>query len=361
MHELNQAYPPEVLGAEAWVDRWGGADASCGFDPSKRQHCDLWMIPQRVDVQVLFYNKGIFEAEGVRRQFSSKTGRDLQLPETWDDYARVAKGLHGLSYRGGSVIGCAETLGKTHYAFEFFAARFWSMLSAETGNPPDFFDVKMGRYAPTFNGQAGLRAIRHLRSLRPYWAPGSEQAAHGNTIRAFAQGSVALCPQWYTFAADTSLTYALGERLGITLLPGTRGLDQTVNRTPSIGGGGLAIPKNARDKQKAWAAIRYLTSEEFCEAAAMKGATVARPSVYRNPDIRSRNPWTDVYLESISRSVARPRMQEFVMAEAIIGQTISDAVLADRDEIAIDVINRGAIRMEPLLANIRTSVKQVGF
>jgi multiple sugar transport system substrate-binding protein len=41
----------------------------------------IWLVPQRADVQVLFYNRSIFEDAAVRKTFRQRTQRDLVVPE----------------------------------------------------------------------------------------------------------------------------------------------------------------------------------------------------------------------------------------------------------------------------------------
>ncbi len=337
--EFTDVYPENVRSSESLVDG------------------RIFMVPQRVDVQVLFFNKAIFQSSDVKKQYQRRVGRELEIPNTWPEYSVVAQGLHGLTFEGSQIVGCAETLGKSneyHYAFEFFATRYWSMLGATAGGTAarlDFFQQVGGRSEPIFQGAGGVEAIRHLRSLRGCWAEGSDSADHAQTIAQFKEGNVALCPQWYTFYADASLRRALGDRLGVALMPGTHAKTQGgILRTPSFGGGGLGIPTNARDKEKSWAVIRYLTGQRFCETSALKGAIVAREPTYWNPEIKNRNPAVDTYLTSLEFAVPRPRLKQFVEIETIIGERVHAAIMGSGTKPIEAYLDEAARQVTSLLS-----------
>src|ERR1700733_11238071 len=129
---------PKVVEAEGVLDR------------------KIWLIPQRADVQVLFYNREIFSDENVKVEFKKNSGLDLKVPETWEEYERTARGLKDISHKGTVIIGCAETLKRPHFAFEFFATRYWSISGQ------DFFDPA---FNPVFNNAGGVEALKYLFSL----------------------------------------------------------------------------------------------------------------------------------------------------------------------------------------------------
>jgi ABC-type glycerol-3-phosphate transport system substrate-binding protein len=327
MPDFKEAYTRKVRNAEAMLSHQSAFDSEEHCSLKDEGECDLWMIPQRVDVQVLFYNRMIFEDPGIRAQYRKRSGQDLRIPITWDEYEFVAKNLHGLRAPFGDVVGCAETLGVPHYSVDFFVSRYWSMLDpAQTAGESDLFGWRDGRREPVFQQQAGIQTIDHFRRLQPYWAQDSDIADHSRTISRFARGDVALCPQWYTFCADSELSHSLGDNVGIALLPGTQH-GTFLHRTPSIGGGGLAIPSNARDVEKSWAYIRYVTGETFCRLAALRGSVVARHEVHHDPATRSRFPAVNVYLESLQLALKRPRLRGYTGIETLLGTWFNAAII----------------------------------
>lgn len=280
-----------------------------------------WLIPQRADVQVLFYNKAIFDSPEIREQFRIRTGGELKVPETWEEYAAVARGLHGLRLSGDTIIGCAETLKRPHFAFEFFATRYWSM----TGR--DFFD---STNKPIFHEPGGVAALEYLSSLRNVWAPGSLGAGHDETVTTFTSGRTAMMPQWFAFYAVLKKAEGgLGERLGVSMMPGARSDDGSIRRAPSIGGGSLGISANSANMEAAWQFIKFMTSRQIMAEAALNGEIITRKSAYENPEVRNRNPAIDVYRQSLDISKFRPRSVAYAAIETAIGEGVSRALAGE--------------------------------
>jgi multiple sugar transport system substrate-binding protein len=285
-----------------------------------RLNDEIWLIPQRADVQVLFYNKAIFEDTGVRDAFKKSTGRALGVPATWDEYVTTAKGLHGLPYKGAKIVGSAETLKRPHFAFEFFATRYWSISGQ------DFFDAN---FKPTFNSPGGVAALNLMSSLKHSWAPGSLNAAHDETVTAFSGGLVALTPQWFGFYSTFKAPDALGNHLGVAEMPGVALPDGKIRRAPSIGGGSLGIAANARSPDAAWEFIQFMTSPDMMTAGAKAGEIVTRRSAYRAAASSQTNPDVTTYLASLEIAKFRPRSIDYAAIESAIGEAVSRSLVGE--------------------------------
>jgi multiple sugar transport system substrate-binding protein len=242
-------FGPKVLAAESMLDG------------------HTWLIPQRADVQVLFYNKAIFGDAALDELFRKRTGKPLAVPQTWADYAATSRTLNGAQRGGATLVGCAETLKRPHFAFEFFATRYWSISGL------DFFDPH-GR--PLFDSPGGVDALDFLVSLKDVWAPGSLNASHDETKTALVSGRVAMAPQWFASYADLKKAQGgLGANLGVALMPGVA-TPEGIRRAPSIGGGSLGISRNSAHQDEAWAFIKFMTSPEIMRAGALDGEIVPR-------------------------------------------------------------------------------------
>lgn len=332
--EFNSDYTEAILKAEAYWPPYGANDSK------------LYLIPHRADVQVLFYNKAIFEDASVLEAFKKITKRDLYVPETWEEYVTTAKALTGIPFQDGLITGCAETLKPSHFAFEFFACRYWAMAGA--GN--DFFDSSG---TSLFVSSAGINAINHFQELLSAGAlvSGSLTADHESTIRAFGNGRVALCPQWYTFYPTLK---GLIKNLGVALLPGVSNQAGSILRTPSIGGGSFGIPSNSSNPENGWAFIKYFTDKPFSESSAQQGAVVPRNSTYMKPEVSSTIPELDVYRNSLEISRFRPRVAHFTEVETIIGSAISQAIMGTKEQTKA-TLEEAAAKVQALTKNNKSS------
>jgi len=299
-----------------------------------------WLIPQRADVQVLFYNKAIFADPGVQSAYLTNTHSALKVPQTWQEYAATARGLSGISFEGHPIVGCAETLKRPHFAFEFFATRYWSFSG------DDFFDAS---FKPLFAQQSGIQALDFLASLKDVWAPGSLNAAHDETISALASGTVAMAPQWYAaYATLKKPSGGLGARLGVALMPGIDIGSGKIRRAPSIGGGSLGISANSAHKDEAWSFIKFITGRDIMAAGALAGEIITRKSAYADPRVRQNNPSVDVYLQSLELSKFRPRSTEYAAIETAIGEGVSRVLAGEATASAAlaDAV-REVLRIQP--------------
>jgi len=250
--------------------------------------------------------------------------RELTVPSTWQEYYDVAEffAREGTTARK-RFFATGETLKRPHFAFEFFAMRYWSITGEQFLNGTE----------PQFASPGGIKALTYLASLRQYAAPGSANAAHDETISAFASGQIAMAPQWYAFYATlrNPKGSTVVDQLGVAPVPGARLTDGTIRRTPSIGGGGLGIAADARDRESAWTFIRFVTSPSFMADGALRGMIMPRVSGFANPEVRRRNPAVDVYLSSLKAAWFRPRLVKYAEVESIIGRAVSRAFVGEAD------------------------------
>lgn len=275
----------------------------------------VWLIPQRADVQVLFYRLDLFEDPGVRATFQQTRDRPLTVPDTWEEYQEVATFFTeiGESYTP-RLWGSGETLLSDHYAFEFFALRYWAYSDTT------FLEGSI----PIFDSPSGRQALEALVALREIAAPSSPQWDHAGTIGAFSGGFTAMAPQWYANFVTLVRDTAVAGKLGVALVPGVR-RGEGITRTPSIGGGSLGIPSDSRMKAEAWEFIKHMTSGPFLARLALEGAIVPRRSAYQDPRVREAFPAVDVYLQSLDIARFRPRLTQYAQVEDKIGEAVSAA------------------------------------
>lgn len=69
---------------------------------------DGWLLslPRNIDVRLLYYRCDLFEDSSERANFQQATGRELRVPETWEELAQIAKfftrppELYGFAFPG---------------------------------------------------------------------------------------------------------------------------------------------------------------------------------------------------------------------------------------------------------------------
>lgn len=155
-------------------------------------------MPLVIDTLALFYNKDIFNAKGV-----------AQPPATWEEFARVAAKLSGVSPTGdvsesGAALG---TFRNVSHAFEILSG-----LMLQSGDPI----IRPGSRDPAL-GRAAAEALSFYASFAD---PGAENfswtSRKNESLAAFAQGEAAMA---FGFARDVPAVLGRNPRLALGVAP----------------------------------------------------------------------------------------------------------------------------------------------
>ena len=283
----------------------------------------IWLIPQRADAQSLFYRKDLFEDEKNKQEFKKRFGYELKPPDTWLQFRDIAEFFTRDTNNDGKIdlYGTILTLKRPHFAFEFFAMRYWAFTNQQ------FLDEN---HNPIFNSPRGVEGLKFLTGLKKYAPPGVSNWQHDEAISAFASGMAAMCPQWFAFNPvlnDPNASKIVG-KIGVALIPGMIH-DGRLVRAPSIGGGSFGIPVDSKNKEEAWTFIKYMTGKEFMRNAAIKGAIVTRKSSYADPEVLKAQPDFAIHLQTLNISWFRPRLVRFAELQEIVGLAVSRAFIGE--------------------------------
>jgi multiple sugar transport system substrate-binding protein len=140
------------------------------------------------DVAMLYYRKDALENPDYRKKFKEKHGRELAVPRTWEDLAKVAEFFTGWAW---------GPTGRPGYGFQTstweraYADQQWAPMMASAGGNWFTQDLK-----PGWNNEAGVRALRDLKGLLAYAPPGSISFSWNHTMENVFAEDVALV-LWY--------------------------------------------------------------------------------------------------------------------------------------------------------------------
>jgi len=111
---------------------------------------------------------------------------------------------------------------------------------------------------------------------------------------------------------------------------------------------GMAIPRNARNKDLSWALIKELSTRESTIRAAINGNGPVRPSAYDNPGVRDLAPWSDFEKAVLpSARLVLPGFENAAKAMDIYMEELQRAMLGQAEpQQAMDAAKA---RIDPLL------------
>jgi multiple sugar transport system substrate-binding protein len=288
----------------------------------------IYTIPLDGDFQMVYYRSDLLAQEG------------LEAPQTWDDYANIAKTFHGRDLNGdgdpdyGSCI--AKARGQQSYWFITSVAG--AFLQSQGTNQGAFFDTET--LTPLVNNEAFAKALDVYAETTQYGPPDELNLNVGDTRSLFTSGRCALSMDWGdigTLAIDPE-TSTVQDKVGAVILPGSaQVLDRAtgkltdctaelcphatdgVNHAPfaAFGGwsGGINAAADAVVKDATYAFFSYMAQPAQANVDVTIGKTGFNP--YRTSQFLNRQAWVEAgmspaaasdYLGAIEASLASPNM-----------------------------------------------------
>jgi len=227
---------------------------------------DLVGLPRNIDVRLLYYRRDLIESAENRKRFKAEFGRDLGVPETWEEFGEVARfltappSMYGTLYPG---------------RFSGLFGTWYELMAMAGGQLVD--DANK----PVFNSGAGIWALGFLRDLHTTWRTTPQnlpELYYDDVAEYFCRGRVAMVTDWpggYHRCCNPE-TSQVADIFDVSIYPtGPAGI-----RRAYAGIFMFAIPRSVRDMPAALELLLFLTSEESQYEEARQGALAVRPAVH---------------------------------------------------------------------------------
>lgn len=293
------AYDPEDL-ITGYVQNIGVAGGKKGYLPGPTGA--LYGIPFGSETSVLGYRKDIFEKH------------NLKVPETYDELLDLAckipqlePGMAGLTSRGASGH-------QTSHAFLLHLAPLGGR----------FYDDK---WNPTVNNEAGVKAGEALKTILECGPEGGTSFGYAEMKNAFLQGKAAM------FLDSTSVAGEVDdpEKSKIVGKVGWAMHPKGVRRGSQTGGFGIAIPKNAQNKEAAFLLMQWLTSKRVDKMIALAGGNPSRFSTHEDAEVNAARPYMKTFGEALKYADPdwRPIIPTWGEVNTELGTILNKAMTGD--------------------------------
>lgn len=288
-----------------------------------------YTVPLDGDVIMLYYRKDAFENPTAKQRFKAKTGRELRIPETWQEYVEAAAFFTGWDWAGNGkpcygVLEAQRPKDVGPYIFTAHAAAY----AAHPDAPGTlFFDPDT--MEPQVANEGWVQALEDWKALR---ASGPSQMityGGGDQRGNFVAGNYALAIDWPDIgilAQDDSQSI-VKDKLGYAIIPGSKRVwnanngswdDMSdVSRAPYLGWGGwhASVAATSQNQAAAWHFANFLDTTRNALTAVTTPGTARGP--YRtdhfNPAVwkKSAVKFTDPapYLQAQQESFGHPNVQ----------------------------------------------------
>jgi multiple sugar transport system substrate-binding protein len=225
----------------------------------------LLSIPRNIDVRLLYYRRDLFSDPTEQERFRATTGRELRVPETWEELAQAARhftrppDLFGFAFPG-------RDSGLFGTFFELVAMAGGQLFRPDLR--PGFNDAA-GRWALGF-----LHRLYAVEKVTPTELP---EMRYDEASGIFLEGRCAMVADWpggfHRYL--NPLESRVRDRFDLALYPaGPSG-----QRWVYAGGHAFAVPTSVGNEEGAKALLKFLTSADAQWHEARHGALPVLKSV----------------------------------------------------------------------------------
>ena len=287
---------------DAYVHNIGIAGGKKGYLSGKTG--SLFGIPFGAETSALAYRKDIFEKHG------------LKVPKTYDELLDVACKIPKLEPGMGGLSSRAASGNQAAHAFFLHFNPLGGRIFDDHWNT-------------ILNSQAGIKAAEALKTIIDCGPKGVTEFGFGDALKAFLQGKAAMYLDTTVIAPlmnNPKKSKVVGK---VAWAPHPKG----VRRSSLTGGFGLAIPKNAKNKEAAFLLMQWLTSKKVDKMIALAGGQPSRYSTHFDSDVNKKHPYMKVFGKALKYADPdwRPIIPEWGKINADIATTMNKIITENLD------------------------------
>lgn len=275
-------------------------------------------LPANQDAYGLMYRKDLFESAEEKAAFKAKYGRELRVPETYQEAKEVAefftrpdKGLYGWGQMGGRDYDFATTASNSF---------LWS-FGGELYNP------KTNEIAGYLNSPASIDGVQAYVDMFKFGPPGSGNWGFDEVNASFQQGQLAMAMQWFYFNgsnADPKVN-KFADVTGFGILPGAMGRDGKFRRQFSVGGQGMGINKYSKKLPELVKFMEWYFQPEQQKRYAAVCQTGLR-AVLESPDWQGLNSYNAQFANALQYLNDYWHLPEYPVLLDILQEEVSNAI-----------------------------------
>lgn len=285
------------------------------------------------DALSLYYRQSYFDDPDSQEAFEADYGRELAVPETWEEFNEVAE-----FFAQQNGAGTALMLSRVQMPFEF-AQRYYSQGG-------QWFDPET--MEPQINGPAGVATVEAMIETIRHSPSGVLGYGFTETLDDFVQGRIPMIVQW----PDAGIVSGDPERaaadvvgdVGYAPVPGTI-INGELHQPQSLAWGNcLQMSRDSENKEAAYQFARYFTSADVSGRTVPMGVGLDpyRYSHIENSDLRQQfegaDEWLDQHLATTEEGIPDLRIPGAQRYYDLIAEHLGQAFVQNQDDLeALDV------------------------
>lgn len=331
-------YDTAVYNAEDPVARFPETEAPGDVEAIREEGFEIYGLPLQANALTMAYRKDLFEDPAQQEAYRVAYGTDLRVPQTWEEFAQVAKFF---TQPDKDLYGTTVMAGVGDWATDDFK----TLLAGFGGNGTLVSDD----LSLDFNSPEGVRALTYYRDLIASGAvpPGSTSASWDEAAASFGAGLTAMTMNYHKVELDEGVQ---GE-IGYALVP------EGADRGPHFGTWMLSLNANGENKEWAYRAATWLTAEEQQLEMTKNQLHPSRTSVYEQlangaAADESQAEFYEVLGESLAVGQGRARLTNYMEVSQAIAVQVNRAASGAAEPAAA---------LETAAQDVRTLLEDAGY
>lgn len=254
------------------------------------------------DVFTLSYRKDLIENPTYKNEFRAQYGKDLKVPDTWEDLIDMAEFFYNKNL---TVPSGGRVYGAYFYAEPAFAAYItWLNIFIEAGGIP--FDLET--MDPKVDTPEGRYAFDIMLGLRPYMPPEAITAGWADLYDKFIKGETVFTAAWPSLTKEAMRPTSLVKDVaGSALLPGVIVNGKLVRAAPNPVNWVGVISNYSKYPELSYLFLQFATAPDIGLDVILSGVILDlfRECWFKDPAYRPKSAegygeeFIDVYMESL--------------------------------------------------------------
>lgn len=222
-----------------------------------------------------------------RKDLLDKAG--LPIPKTWDDWMASAKAMHNPP----SVYGCSMVAAND---FSLTSVDWWHRFE-NIGGQLFTGSLKDKTFKPNVNSKEGVQALQMMIDALKYASPNVTTYGFAESVDNMSAGKTGQFVLWSTIAGG--IYDQNSSKVWDKIVASTVPTNLSQKPISFLGGWGMGIPANSKNKDAAWHLMTYITSREFEKYQVLTYKNDPnRKSIFLDPDVDKAIPSEKVGLDA---------------------------------------------------------------
>lgn len=274
-------------------------------------------VPAAIYYGLMYYRTDLFDEAGIKVPTTFSELKEAAATFTNNPKFPGVAG-YAMNNKRGSAAG--------QQWFEWiYSAGGKAWASDDLGSKDPYADL-----TPVFDSKESVNLVQFFKDMVAYGPPGVESFAWDERANAFAAGKLAMINDWSVraqIANDPTQSKVAGKFKSTLMVHADGG--KTIS---PVGGWVACVNSHSKQKDAAWAFLKWFGSQRVQKDFAMAGGPPSRLSTMQDADVQAKYPWTSVLYDAQKDAWAEVRPRHSLAFQLIdtVGASVNAAIIGEQ-------------------------------